>query len=103
MMNSAVILAVVWAVLVLSLSPAGHAGEQADASVDGLMRFDRDGALSEDEALAGMFSLLDANKDGRARRSELIALLARGETPVQLGQPTTRLSSPSAVDPCHVP
>ena len=42
-----------------------------------LMKLDQDGdgALSEDEAPPGMFSLIDTNKDGVADRSELKALL----------------------------
>lgn len=78
-MNSIRILAVVAAAATLSISGIGHASEQVDPKVEGLMKLDRDGdgALSEDEAPPGMFSLLDANQDGFAERAEVEALLQR--------------------------
>jgi endo-1,4-beta-xylanase len=91
-MNSILILAVVTALLTLTISPIGHASDKADPKVEGLMKLDRDGdgALSEDEAPPGMFSLLDTNQDGLAERAEVVALMQRA------GRPFSWVNTPSA-------
>ena len=57
-------------------------GDDADAWADALpegILSDRngDGVLTEDEVMPGIFSLLDANGDGRAEQSEIRGFLAR--------------------------
>ncbi|MDE0349853.1 MAG: alpha/beta hydrolase-fold protein, partial [Gammaproteobacteria bacterium] len=49
-----------------------------------------DGVLTEDEVMPGMFSLLDANRDGRAEPSEIRRFLARA------GRPFSWVNPPSA-------
>lgn len=75
----------------LACASLGHAAAAADAGgvdasagalPEGILT-DRngDGVLTEDEVMPGMFSLLDANRDGRAERSEIRRFLARAGRP----------------------
>lgn len=54
--------------------------DDADGSAENAFMVDRngDGVLTEDEVMPGAFSLLDANRDGRADPGEVSAFLARG-------------------------
>lgn len=76
-------------VALLSFISVGQASEKPDPRVDNMLALDRngDGALDEDEAPAGMFSLMDTNKDGLVERSELVSLLARSSRPFRWVNP----------------
>ena len=54
--------------------------DDADGLAENAFMVDRngDGVLTEDEVMPGAFSLLDANRDGRADPGEVSAFLARG-------------------------
>ncbi len=70
---------------------AGSEEASAGALPEGILS-DRngDGVLTEDEVMPGMFSLLDANRDGRAELSEIRRFLARA------GRPFSWVNPPSA-------
>ena len=76
-------------IALLSFISVGQASEKPDPRVDNMLALDRngDGALDEDEAPAGMFSLMDTNKDGLVERSELVSLLARSSRPFRWVNP----------------
>ncbi len=88
--NLASALLVLAATQPLLAAPAGQAGSpqagaqepdnDADGPVENAFMADRngDGVLTEDEVMPGAFSLLDANRDGRAEPAEVRAFLARG-------------------------
>ncbi len=80
--------------LFLAWAPLLHAAAaiEADALPEGILN-DRngDGVLTEDEVMPGLFSVLDANRDGRAELSEIRGFLA------QVGQPFSWVNPP-AVD-----
>lgn len=79
--------------LVHAATAAEAGGEDASAGAlpEGILS-DRngDGVLTEDEVVPGMFSLLDANRDGRAEPSEIRRFLARA------GRPFSWVNPPSA-------
>lgn len=77
-MNSYPAIATLVAIITLALLvPFSFASE--NTMTDNLMRGDRngDGVLTEDEVPAGMFSLFDADGNGRVDRAELQALAKR--------------------------
>ena len=79
--------------LMHAAAAAGASGEDPSAGAlpEGILS-DRngDGVLTEDEVMPGMFSLLDANRDGRAEPSEIRRFLARA------GRPFSWVNPPSA-------
>ena len=70
--------------LFLAWAPLLHAAAaiEADALPEGILS-DRngDGVLTEDEVMPGLFSVLDANRDGRAEFSEIRGFLAQVRQP----------------------
>jgi endo-1,4-beta-xylanase len=67
--------------------PAASAAQEPDNGANGALDnafmadLNGDGVLTEDEVRPGVFSLLDANRDGRADPGEVRAFLARGREP----------------------